>query len=900
MSEPSNVAGNRAGGTASPNSPAPTLDYPSRNPADLAQEAATLVPPLPSVGVPVVADAGDNEAAALAGYEILGVLGRGGMGIVYKARQVSLNRLVALKMILAGGHAGPSELTRFRTEAEAVARLQHPNIVQIHEVGEVEGRPFFSLEFVDGGSLADKLDGTPWPAHDAARLVQTLARAIHAAHEQGIIHRDLKPANILLSSLVISHSSLADKQESTSNAQGLLPKITDFGLAKRLDSVAGQTQSGAILGTPSYMAPEQAGAKGHVIGPATDVYALGAILYELLTGRPPFKAPTPLDTVLQVVHEEPVPPSRLQPKLPHDLDTICLKCLHKDPVKRYDSALVLADELRRFLSNEPILARPARPWERAVKWARRRPATATLLGVSAVALLVLMVGGLLYQRQLQLANVQLQEQRDAAQRAKEDVEKEHGRAQAHLDNALKAVDRLLGFVGSEQLAKVPELEELRRSTMEQALEFFSGFLRQEGDDPAVRRQIASANFYAAHLYSLMGKLREAEECCYDAIKLQEKLIADFPQQPEYRNDLSKSNVRLSFLLVMKGSFREALAALDKARSLGEQLTQEHPENADFQRSLAQTYSNLGFSHIWWRTGLAEQYFRKVLPLADGLARAYPQSADDQCLLASGHGRLGMVLLFLNRLKEGEQELRRALTLLQPADSPPPRAGKEYQQYLAEVQVILGYVCFRTNQLKDAVAMLPRGIESYEQMLKDSPKDVVRRLQLAMCYPFLAELYYATGEENLGEQTFEKSDKIFEGLLQEFPALFFVRDRANASHVLALIFALRQGKTPKGLNRIRVLAEQGNLSGDLAYNLACVYALESGIVTDPSVAEERARRAIELLKRSAAAGFLHSAANIRFARNDDDLKPLRQRQDFQELLSQLEADVKNSEKNPAKP
>jgi hypothetical protein len=305
------------------------------------------------------------------GYEIIRELGRGGMGVVYLARQTKLNRPVALKMILAGSHAGAADLARFQTEAEAIARLRHPNIVQVYEVGEHEGKPYFSLEFCGGGSLEKKLGGTPLPAREAAALVETLARAMQAAHEQHVIHRDLKPANVLL-------------------AEDGTPKITDFGLAKKLDE-AGQTQSGAIMGAPSYMAPEQAGykpdAQAREIGPAADVYALGAILYECLTGRPPFKAATALDTILQVVSDEPVPPSQLQPKTPRDLETICLKCLHKDRAKRYGSARELADDLRRFLGGEPIRARPVGRLERAAKWVKRNPVVAALL--AAVVLSVM-------------------------------------------------------------------------------------------------------------------------------------------------------------------------------------------------------------------------------------------------------------------------------------------------------------------------------------------------------------------------------------------------------------------------------------------------------------------------------------------------------------------------------
>jgi WD40 repeat protein len=308
--------------------------------------------------------------SAVPGYEVLGELGRGGMGVVYQARQVGLNRLVALKMILAGGHAGPDDLLRFRGEAEAVARLKHPNVVQVYDVGEAGGLPYFSLELVEGGSLDRTLAGTPLPPPAAAALVETLARAVAAAHAAGVVHRDLKPANVLL-------------------ARDGTPKVTDFGLAKKLDA-AGPTATGAVMGTPSYMAPEQAGGRSSEVGPACDVYALGAILYECLTGRPPFKAPTPLDTILQVLSDEPVPPRRLQPKTPRDLETICLKCLCKQPGQRYDGALALAEDLRRFQAGEPVRARPAGALERGLKWVRRRPGTAALLGVSlaAAALLV--------------------------------------------------------------------------------------------------------------------------------------------------------------------------------------------------------------------------------------------------------------------------------------------------------------------------------------------------------------------------------------------------------------------------------------------------------------------------------------------------------------------------------
>jgi WD40 repeat protein len=332
------------------------------------------------------------------------------MGVVYKARQTQLSRIVALKVILSGAHAGPDDLARFRTEAEAIARLQHPNIVQVFEVGEYGGLPFFSLEFCPGGSLEKRLNGTPLPPRKAAKLVEDLARAMHAAHRENVIHRDLKPANVLLA------------------ADGT-PKITDFGLAKKLDE-DGRTQSGAIMGTPSYMAPEQAAASRQTIGPAADVYALGAILYELLTGRPPFKAATPLDTILQVVSDEPVPPTQLQSKTPRDLETICLKCLQKEPKRRYKSAQELAEDLRSWREGEPITARSVGRFERLIKWAKRKPTAAALVGVSVLAVVSLLAGGVFFTVRLS-AQVKRAEgaEKDAEARAAE-ADKQRNRAES--------------------------------------------------------------------------------------------------------------------------------------------------------------------------------------------------------------------------------------------------------------------------------------------------------------------------------------------------------------------------------------------------------------------------------------------------------------------------------------
>jgi formylglycine-generating enzyme required for sulfatase activity len=328
-----------------------------------------------------------REYPDVPGYEILGICGHGGMGVVYRARQLKAHRLVALKMIRAVEHASPTDRLRFQIETEAVARLQHPHIVQLYEVGEVRGQPFFSLEFCDGGTLTEQLKKQRPTPREAAALIETLARAMHYAHLRGVVHRDLKPSNVLLASPAASAPGGASRGADATP----LAKITDFGLAKRIDAEAREvSQSGAIMGTAAYMAPEQAAGKVRDTGPAADVYALGALLYECLAGRPPFEGPQHV-VLASVLNDEPVPPSRRGAKVPADLETICLKCLSKEPARRYASAEELANDLRRFQAGEPIRARPVGAVERTWKWARRRPALAALLGVVLLALVSLAV-----------------------------------------------------------------------------------------------------------------------------------------------------------------------------------------------------------------------------------------------------------------------------------------------------------------------------------------------------------------------------------------------------------------------------------------------------------------------------------------------------------------------------
>jgi serine/threonine protein kinase/tetratricopeptide (TPR) repeat protein len=512
--------------------------------------------------------------AEVPGYEILGELGRGGMGVVYKARQLGLKRLVGLKVILAGTHADPAQLARFKAEAEAVARLQHPNIVQVYEVGEHLGLPFFSVEYMDGGSLDRKLQGTPLPPRQAAALLETLARAMAVAHQHGVIHRDLKPGNILLQRGeergargevdFPSASPLAPRPSP------LVPKIADFGLAKCQDE-AGHTQPGAVLGTPSYMAPEQAAGRPGAVGTATDIYGLGAILYELLTGRPPFKAATVLDTLDQVRTQEPVPPSGLQPGVPRDLETVCLRCLHKDPARRYASAAALADDLRRFLEDRPVLARPVGRMERLWRWCRRNPGVASLS-----ALLVLVLGGALAGLTL------LWLRADAAAGA---AEVEGRRARGHAEAAR------LQQAAAEEQSRLARAEAAKAGKIAQMLT--SMF---EANDPLA---LSSAPL----LVLRTGDTLTAKEVLDRGA---ERVVADLKEEPEVRAKLMDTlgGVYCTLGLPEKGAplLEEALAIRRRL------LPPEHPE-------LASSLHNLGWLHqLRGDYPRAERLYREALAI----------------------------------------------------------------------------------------------------------------------------------------------------------------------------------------------------------------------------------------------------------------------------------------------
>jgi serine/threonine protein kinase len=674
--------------------------------------------PKTRIGDNLPADDPDSPPT-IPGYDILGVLGRGGMGVVYKARQMRTDRVVALKV---PGHLDLETRVRFTTEAQAAARVSNPHIVQVYEVGEHQGRPFLALEFVDGGTLADHLTGTPLAPRPAAALAETLARAIGAAHNQGVVHRDLKPANVLLQS---PQSSVRGLQSDTvrlgTEDSGLgTVKIADFGLARRLDVDAGQTRSGTILGTPDYMAPEQAAGDARTVGPEVDVWSLGAILYELLTGRPPFRGTGMLDTLEQVRTHDPVSPRRLAPAVPRDLETICLKCLHKDPARRYPVAGELADDLKRFLDGLPVRARPVSRVERWLKRARRNPVAAGLAAGLWVVLIASAAYGIWY-------HFRLEKQRDLARK--------------RLGTAAESIGQWLTTeVSDDNLALEPRAEQKRKELLEKALTFYDELLRDEPDDPelawlaaqgAVRvgdihrllgrypealdayreaidrltplaehppadsdpaRQIAYCHNFIGEVYRLQGDLPAATAAYHRAQTVQEMHIADRPNGPKYAQDLSRSHYNLGLVARLDGRSADAMAELTEALRLIDQM----PSNdLTERRHRARVHLNLGYVALMDDALLsqAEPACRAAIALYDRLIAETDGRPDFLYERSVAMNNLGLALRAAgarNALAEARADLER-LTHEYPLNA-------QYKAELARTYTNLATVAFAARNL----------------------------------------------------------------------------------------------------------------------------------------------------------------------------------------------------------
>jgi eukaryotic-like serine/threonine-protein kinase len=687
-------------------------------------------------------------------YEIHNELGRGGMGVVYSARQLSLNRPVALKMIKAGILADHAELQRFQNEAEAVALLDHAGIVPVYEVGEHDGQRYFSMKLVEGGNLAEQLESFKHNPRGAATLLALTAEAVHHAHMRGILHRDLKPANVLVDAL--GH-----------------PHVTDFGLAKRVESDVEMTQSGAILGTPAYMSPEQANGRRGTITTATDVYGLGAILYALLTGKAPFGGDSVLATLDAVRARPPEPPTRLNAKVPRDLETICLKCLEKEPRRRYTSAHELSSDLNNWLLSRPISARRVGTAERAWLWCKRKPAVAALAAAVILAVVAGTSAVIVVQAKanakLQTANFALDDQR--------------ARAENRETQAIEAVKSFRDAVANEPTLKNnPTLRDLRKRLLKEPLAFFKALRdRLQADEdtrPESLVRLAQATFALGKLTNEIGDKQDALVAYRESRAIFQKLADGSPQDTALQGELATNLDNLGALLGDTGNTPEAMSAIESSLAIRQKLVNGDRSAIDFQRQLAATHNALG--NLLNQNGKpveALKAYESSRAVIQKLADANPTVIEIQRLLATSHNNIGLILRGAGKLAEALEANESSLAIRQKlADE--NRTVTDLQSDLAASHNNIALVLRANGKRAQALKSFESALTITRKLADENPAVTDFQSSLGDAYNNLASLLWAT-------------EKIPEALLAYHSALPIYRALADANPT-NLAFANRLG------------------------------------------------------------------------------------------------------------
>jgi serine/threonine-protein kinase len=825
----------------------------------------------------------------VAGYEILEVLGAGGMGIVYKAHQLRLDRFVALKMIRAGTGARPEDIARFEAEAQAVAAIEHPNIVRIFEIGEYDGLPYASLEFLAGGSLAKMMGGKPQPVGEAARVVEVLARAMDVAHRRGIIHRDLKPANVLLTT------------------DGTL-KITDFGLAKRLDSDSSQTRTGSILGSPSYMAPEQARGDTHHVGPAADQYALGTILYELLTGRPPFHGTSVLDTLDLVRTREPVPPSQLQPKMPRDIETICMKCLQKDPARRYADVIALAGDLQRFQRKEPIFARPVSRAARIWRWCRRNPRVAALGTAVAVLLVAWAVGaagaavvfrgqnqvlaatnGALSKANIALnaANATAEERRLEAERKQKLAEAAARAANVQNRSAVDAQVELIQLLEGK-LRHEPALQDVRGEVLDMAvngLEISARAMTNLRQDVGWDPKDEERNWRSlARAYQRMGELSLSRNRFGDAMKqfaqmaaIIETLATAAPDDPAAQIRLARIQRHLGFIALQHMADTEGgKRYFDRAIQINRAWLAKQPHNDAFKNELANSLGQLARAELLLgHLKEALSLYQEEVTIRESFSAAQADQVETRRELSGLFERMAELNLRMGNMDAGRQLYERCAALREEVVAEHPDFWPAVHD-LAMSYNNSGLLRFPQGRDPDgARAFHRKALNLIEQRAAADPKSAETKAQLAKTAYYEATCALSSGDAAGAASGYRRCLKIWRELATD--------PTEKGSQVDLMLALARCGEHAEAAKIAGALVATPPKNAYLYIQAACGFALAAGAAAhDAATVQRYTDAAVSCLRKGKDRGW----ADVGTLEIDPDLEPIRKDPAFLALLGEL--------------
>ncbi|MEK7675188.1 MAG: protein kinase [Verrucomicrobiota bacterium] len=800
-------------------------------PDTVAADPAPITNPQPQISAASLRSFGD--------YELVEEIACGGMGIVYKARQRSLDRIVALKRLLFGALSSPEFVKRFRAEATVAGSLQHPNIVAIHEVGIHQGEHYLVMDFVAGQTLAKLAAQQPLPPKRAAAYLKTIAEAVHYAHERGILHRDLKPSNVLI-----------DEFDQ--------PRITDFGLAKRFGvppsggagapepAEAGTpsdlTLTGQVLGSPNYMPPEQAVSGRGKVSRRSDVYALGAMLYHLTTGRPPFVAQTPTETLQQVLESEPVSPRLLTPGLPRDLETIALKCLEKDPARRYPTARALADELSRFVNDEAIQARPVNAAEKLWRWCRRRPALAGLGTAVLLLLLAIAIG-------TPIAAFRIDRERGRAERNAQAEARQRARAEANFQSAREAIDRMLTRLADE-LADQPRLEQVRRKLLEEALQFYEGFLKQKGEDPTVRHGAALAYLRVGNIYNLLGQYDQCLAPLGQGIAILEDLAKRHLVEARDRAEMARAHRCLGVANDRLGDTELAIAHHRTALALYEDLQREFPTVPAYPLAIAESQCGLGNTlKTANRPNEAIDQFQQALKLYEKHRADFPDAPEDRVLLAHIHHWLGASLNNIGQLEAAERQYRASHDLRERLVAEQPNNAR-LKHLLAHIKQYLAELLMKTGRLEEAGELLQRAVALDEKLLEDFPDVGDYRRRAGVDYEFFGKVLVALGRPQEAEAAFRRSVAIREKLVADIPSVSVHSDDLAESYRYLGVLLETTGRSGEAAEVFRkALAIWEQLVAPSPKTRSCERRLARMLVTCPAIEFRNPQRAVTLAKQS---------------------------------------------------